>query len=1343
MAAAVGYPLGMLGHHLLYADDSSATSSPAQNVDSQALLAQGLDQYNKGQFDEAQTTLSQVTATKLSDDDRQKLIAALADLQEKVAARQQARTEFNLGEVARKANHPIEAIAHYQAVLNNSAADEGTRSKAQEQLALAEAEAQKAAGGDGALYTQAQQDFDAGKLDQARTEFQSLVDTGYHAPLFHKSPADYVASIDQQKAAAIASAAPNPQHDAAAAYNQAVAQYRSGDLGNARANFTKAEQLGYQPGFMQKSPSDYLANMDAKAKADAEAQAAANAAANQQAQQVDYQKRLAEVRAIYARGVQEYQAGDWNAARKDFAVCARANYAPAGLQTKPTDYLANIDAGEKQYMDRQGAQAASASYDKGKQEFASGQYAAASMDFRSAQAAGFTPGLFQTSPADYLNQIQQKQQDASTGQVQTASAEKATPVIASGAATAAASNVNAGNVAVADDMTPATAPSADAAPATMPAEAPAAAPTTEAIQVPDTGTPATAPAAAAPAPAAAAPAGEMSPQQLLDQTASNQALATQQNQYKARGLVDMAKTAYDENRKEEALRLYTQATELDPTNSDAIAGRDQVAMELGRGTGPAGGGMNQIQQRIQEEIGAITYKFNTAIADAKTAIAANDFDRATGDLQTARVARSSDPGIFPAATLEDFDNQIAATQASLDQARVAYTQSQSAAALSEAQQQQQALALQQQSQRQALIAGLVKTAREDVDSGHYEEALGVIDQIIVLDPRNDYATGVRQLVEDKAILQQQRGYREQFNQMYERQLNASEEMKIPYDEILRYPTNWPDISEMRDEEVQSEQGVSKTDQAVEALLDKHLPEVHFDGVGFTDVVDFLRDITGANIFVNWRALEQAGVDKNSPVTARLRDVKFSKALDIVLSEVGGGQVKLSYTVDEGVITISTADDLSKNVSTRVYDIRDLIVDIPDFTNAPNFNLQTSNSSSNQTIGAGSTSNTTSSNGGGNLFGGGGGGGGQTTETTRKDLVDQIIKLIESTVAPDTWRDSGGSVGAISELSGQLIVTQTPENQLALMALLNQLRETRAIQVTIETRFLTVQRNFLEDIGLDFNFAFNLNNPNHWSPITVSNQTSAFTASPETSAPGTLAGEAQGLSIGATFLDNFEASFLLQATQATVDSTLVTAPRVTLFNGQRAFVLVSTEQAYVSDLTPVVANNVVGYQATIGQVDSGVLLDVAATVSADRKYVTLTLRPQLSTLLALVPFSITEPASAVAGATGNAGTGNVSVGSNNVTATIQEPEIQLTEVQTSVSVPDGGTLLIGGQTIAGEVEREAGVPILSKIPFLKRLFTNTSTAKDEQVLLILVKPTIIIEREVENKAFPLLSTKINS
>ena len=254
----------------------------------------------------------------------------------------------------------------------------------------------------------------------------------------------------------------------------------------------------------------------------------------------------------------------------------------------------------------------------------------------------------------------------------------------------------------------------------------------------------------------------------------------------------------------------------------------------------------------------------------------------------------------------------------------------------------------------------------------------------------------------------------------------------------------------------------------------------------------------------------------------------------------------------------------------------------------------------------------------------------------------------------------------------------------------------------------------------------------------------FTANPSTGVPGSLAttiapagGGVGGLGLSSlgltgTYLDNFTVNFLLRATEAAENTTLVTAPRLTLFNGQRAYVLVSRQTAYVSDLQAVVAQGAVAFNPTIGLVQSGVLLDVQATVSSDRKYVTLTLRPQLATLLDLLPFTFQRCSDHQRRRRGQTSR------RNNLIGTIHQPILQITEVNTTVSVPDGGTLLLGGQTLAGEVEREAGVPILSKIPFLKRLFTNRSYAKDEQVLLILVKPTIVIQREQEQKQFPLLT-----
>ena len=134
-----------------------------------------------------------------------------------------------------------------------------------------------------------------------------------------------------------------------------------------------------------------------------------------------------------------------------------------------------------------------------------------------------------------------------------------------------------------------------------------------------------------------------------------------------------------------------------------------------------------------------------------------------------------------------------------------------------------------------------------------------------------------------------------------------------------------------------------------------------------------------------------------------------------------------------------------------------------------------------------------------------------------------------------------------------------------------------------------------------------------------------------------------------------------------------------------------------------------------------------------------LAPSLDNLIEIIPFVPSQASPSTSGTSGNAVTVVNTQAILPATETIQEPVIQTTGVATRVTVPDGGTILLGGVTIAAETNREAGVPILSKIPFLKRLTTNTSMAKDELVLVILVKPTIVIDKEIESKAFPLLST----
>ena len=84
-----------------------------------------------------------------------------------------------------------------------------------------------------------------------------------------------------------------------------------------------------------------------------------------------------------------------------------------------------------------------------------------------------------------------------------------------------------------------------------------------------------------------------------------------------------------------------------------------------------------------------------------------------------------------------------------------------------------------------------------------------------------------------------------------------------------------------------------------------------------------------------------------------------------------------------------------------------------------------------------------------------------------------------------------------------------------------------------------------------------------------------------------------------------------------------------------------------------------------------------------------------------------------------------------------PTQQQSLIQTRVTVPDRGTILLGGLTLTADRELEAGTPVLSKIPVLGRLFSNRSEVRDKQILLIMVKPTIVLKDEAEADAMAAL------
>ena len=129
----------------------------------------------------------------------------------------------------------------------------------------------------------------------------------------------------------------------------------------------------------------------------------------------------------------------------------------------------------------------------------------------------------------------------------------------------------------------------------------------------------------------------------------------------------------------------------------------------------------------------------------------------------------------------------------------------------------------------------------------------------------------------------------------------------------------------------------------------------------------------------------------------------------------------------------------------------------------------------------------------------------------------------------------------------------------------------------------------------------------------------------TDLPGSFAGNQTlqpALNVFGSFLDNIQVDFLIRATQADSRSTLLTAPRLVLFNGQRSWVAVVNQQSFVSELQPQVASGAAAQRPQTSRLTTGAVLDVRATVSADRRYVTMTLRPGVGRLLDLQTFLFT-------------------------------------------------------------------------------------------------------------------------
>jgi general secretion pathway protein D len=717
---------------------------------------------------------------------------------------------------------------------------------------------------------------------------------------------------------------------------------------------------------------------------------------------------------------------------------------------------------------------------------------------------------------------------------------------------------------------------------------------------------------------------------------------------------------------------------------------------------------------------------NDAVAKVEAYINQGEFDKAKEAVETAERLVNENQLRLGEDAFREYSGRLGELMVRITQGRAGQTLQLEQQKRLEAVEAQRTYREQTELDRKKRISELMDNALSYQKQQRYEEALGQLEGLLAIDPLNNNALITKQLLEDMINFRKQLEIQKETDKERIDTLVGTKEAMIPYADEMTYPKNWREIIAKRrpEEAIGQDPATVAVYKQLDQIVD--LSELTAE-MPFSEAIEELKNSVDPplKVTVLWRDLyDNADIDQTTTINMDpISAVPLGTALDLLLKAVSGGFADLGYVVEDGVVTVATVESLPSKMETLVYDVTDLLGRPADFF--------------------AQTSGEISVSGGAETAGGEGFE--EEDEIEREELTQMaalraqnLTTLIQETIEPDNWYDVGGEGTITIHENKKLIVLQTREVHNKINALLNELRKSLGHQVAIESRFLVVGENFLEDIGFDVDFRFGAGGGlGKFGTIDFMQDSASSTLTQSTGIPGTFSGTDEfgiPFHVASTItggygavLDDLQARFLIRATQAHRDATSLTAPKVSVLSGESATMRVQRIRRYPGDIE--IDIDEIGtegdFRFTVEYDDrsliTGTLMNITPTIMNDKKHVLLNIVTELRDFLGFIDNPIQLPIL----------TGETAP--ENSVYTVPLPETEISRVETRVSVPDGGTLLLGGQKITTEVEEETGVPVLSKIPILGRLFSNRSEVRDSRILLILVKPTIILQEEAEAEA----------
>lgn len=193
---------------------------------------------------------------------------------------------------------------------------------------------------------------------------------------------------------------------------------------------------------------------------------------------------------------------------------------------------------------------------------------------------------------------------------------------------------------------------------------------------------------------------------------------------------------------------------------------------------------------------------------------------------------------------------------------------------------------------------------------------------------------------------------------------------------------------------------------------------------------------------------------------------------------------------------------------------------------------------------------------------------------------------------------------------------------------------------------------------------------------------------------------QGVTAGILHGDQFNLPILIQALKTRRDTNVLNVPSVLVNNNGSAKVISKDEQP-TTTITATGGNGGQTQENFNQYVAAGITMQISPTISASR-YLRLKISLEVSNFLGSVSGSIPPP---------------------KTTRTID----------TTVNVPDGDTMVIGGIVTDNKGHTRNGVPWLSDIPILGFLFRRDSDSQSKTTLYFFVTPHIMHDRDFADLA----------